>query len=146
LELLIPESYVSNISERLSLYSQLDNIKDEPELKKFTEGMVDRFGPMPDPVKDLIETVRLRWIAEKLGFEKLTLKNDTMKCYFIPSDNEAYYKSETFGNILKFVQLHSKKCKMRELKNKLILSVEEVSGVQEAIQILTNMQLQAVDK
>src|SRR5690606_2415854 len=142
LELLIPETYINNISERLSLYSTLDNIKDEDGLKSFTEGLADRFGPLPDPVKDLVETVRLRWMAEKLGFEKLSIKNDTMRCYFVGSDNERYYKSEVFGNILQFVQQHSRKCKMKEQKHRLILIVEEVTGIKDAISFLSGMQLQ----
>ncbi len=144
LELLIPETYIHNISERLSLYSTLDNIKDEEGLKAFTEGMADRFGPLPDPVKDLVQTVRLRWKAVTLGFEKLTIKNETMRCYFVGSDNEKYYKSEVFGNILQFVQQHSRKCKMKEQKNKLILIVEEVAGIEEAIAFLNEMQLQPI--
>ncbi len=144
LELLIPETYISNISERLSLYSTLDNIKDEEGLKAFTEGLADRFGSLPDPVKDLVQTVRLRWKAEKLGFEKLTIKNETMRCYFVGSDNERYYKSEVFGNILQFVQQQNKKCKMKEQKNRLMLIVEDVAGIEEAIAFLNEMQLQPI--
>ena len=139
LEILIPETYISNISERLSLYSKLDNLKDELELEKFVQSLTDRFGPMPEAVKSLIETVRLRWLAEKLGFEKLMLKNDNMKAHFVPSDNEAYYKSETFGQILKYVQTHPRKCRMREHKKRLILTVEEVHSVEDGMEILKAM-------
>lgn len=144
LELLIPETYISNISERLNLYSTLDNIKDEVGLKSFMDGLADRFGPLPDPVKDLVQTVRLRWKAEKLGFEKLSIKNETMRCYFVSSENEMYYKSDVFGNIIQFVQQHSKKCKMKELKNKLILIVDEVAEIEDAIAFLSEMQLQPI--
>ena len=82
LEIFIPDSYVSNISERLSLYSKLDSIKNEEKLQEFINSMIDRFGPLPDSVCDLIETVRLRWIAERLGFEKVMIKNQALKCYF----------------------------------------------------------------
>ena len=139
LEILIPETYVANISERLSLYSKLDNLKSELELEKFIQSMRDRFGPLPEPVKDLIETVRLRWLAEKLGFEKLMLKNENMKGYFVPSDNEAYYKSETFGHILKYVQSHPRKCRMKEHKKRLILTVEDVVNVEQGKEILKAM-------
>lgn len=144
LELLFPETYVNNISERLNLYSKLDNIKDEKGLKAFTEALLDRFGPMPEAVKNLIETVRLRWKAEKLGFEKLTIKNETMRCYFVPSDNEKYYKSEIFGNILRFVQLHTQTCKMKEQKNRLVLIISEVEEIQDAIALLSEMELQPI--
>lgn len=99
LAVIIPETYVSNISERLSLYSTLDNIKTEEELEKYRASIIDRFGPLPEEVKDLVETVKLRWLAEGLGFEKLTIKNGTMKGYFV-QNNDAYYKSDIFGKIL----------------------------------------------
>lgn len=139
LEILIPETYVANISERLNLYSKIDNIKNEEDLEKFSLSIIDRFGPLPDPVKDLIDTVRLRWKAETCGFERLTLKNELMKCYFLPSDNEAYYKSPIFGKVIKYVQKNPRKCKMREVKNRLILTLEEVGSIKEAKGILDDM-------
>ncbi|CAN5435634.1 transcription-repair coupling factor [soil metagenome] len=132
LEILIPESYVNNISERLNLYSKLDNIKNEDGLEKFTHSIIDRFGPLPSPVIDLIDTVRLRWKAENCGFEKLTLKNGSLKGYFLSPENEAYYKSDTFGKIIKFVQNFPRKCKMREIKNRLILTIEDIGSIKEA--------------
>lgn len=79
LEILIPEWYVSNISERLQLYSRLDNIKEEGELAAFIDELRDRFGEPPPPVHELIQSVRLRWLAEQAGFERIVLKNDVMK-------------------------------------------------------------------
>ncbi|MEP2773618.1 MAG: transcription-repair coupling factor [Fulvivirga sp.] len=139
LEVIIPDDYVGNISERLSLYAKLDNLKEEEKLEEFKASMIDRFGPMPDSVKELIETVRLRWMAEKLGFEKVSLKNEKMKCYFVTSDNEAYFKSEIFGGILAFVQTHPRKCRLKELKNKLLLVVDEVLSVAEAKTVMTQL-------
>ncbi len=136
LELIIPENYVTNISERLALYSKLDNLKTEDELVKFAESMVDRFGSLPDTVQDLIETVRLRWLAEELGFEKLTLKGEKMKAYLETENNESYFKSETFGYILSYVQQHPKQCRLKEYKTKLILTFDEVRTVDEAKLIL----------
>ncbi|MGY6742889.1 MAG: transcription-repair coupling factor [Cecembia sp.] len=131
-ELLIPETYVSNISERLNLYSKLDNIKKEEELQQYATSIEDRFGPVPDVVNDLFETVRLRWLAEQLGFEKLALKNELMKCYFVPSSKESYYKSDTFGKILRYIQTQPKYCKIKEVKGRLILNVSGVKTVQKA--------------
>ncbi len=136
LEILIPETYVSNISERLSLYTQLDNIEDETSLQKFQQGIVDRFGPLPKEVEELIKTVRLRWIALKLGFERISLKNETLRCYFVSGDNEKYYKSEVFGGILAYVQQHPKLCRMKEMKSKLMLILQEVQSVDQAIRLL----------
>ncbi len=139
LELLIPDDYVDNISERLSLYNTLDNIKDEEELLNFMTSLRDRFGPIPAPVEELAETVRLRWLAEDLGFEKLSLKNDKLKAYFMSSDNEAYFKSDVFGSILHYIQRNPRKCRMKDIKGRLILTVNEVSKVGDAISILSHM-------
>ena len=101
--------------------------------------MIDRFGPLPDSVCDLIETVRLRWIAERLGFEKVMIKNQALKCYFLPSDNEAYFQSTVFGKILTYAQMHPKRCKMKEYKARLILKIEEVLSIEEAKSIFQEM-------
>ena len=81
LEIVIPDTYINNTSERLQLYSRLDNIKDEEQLEKFTGEIKDRFGPLPPSVQELINSVRLRWYGERLGFEKLTLKGDKLRAY-----------------------------------------------------------------
>ena len=139
MELLIPEDYVTNISERLSLYSKLDNIKTEEELDRFATSLSDRFGPLPEAVGSLLETVRLRWLAEKLGFEKLVLKSGQMKCYFVPSTRESYFKSDIFGNIIRFIQSQGKFCKIKEHKNRLILTISGIKSVDKAKQWLGEM-------
>lgn len=141
LELLIPESYVNNISERLGLYSKLDALQKEDELDQFGQMLQDRFGPAPQEVQDLMETVRLRWQAEELGIEKLVLKASQMKCYLLPSSKESFYNSPIFGNIMKFAQLHPKSCKIKEHKNRLILSVDQVLSIQKAQHLLKEMKI-----
>ena len=141
LELLIPESYVSNISERLGLYSKLDGLEKEEELDQFGQMLQDRFGPAPQAVQDLMETVRLRWQAEELGIEKLVLKASQMKCYLLPSSKESFYNSSVFGNMMKFAQQHPKSCKIKEHKNRLILSVDQVLSIQKAQHLLREMKI-----
>jgi transcription-repair coupling factor (superfamily II helicase) len=136
LSILIPDTYVNNISERLSLYSTIDNIKNETELEEFTKGLTDRFGPLPKEVIDLIETIKLRWLAQELGFEKLTIKNEVMRCQFVPSERTSYYTSDIFGTILTFVQTHSRNCKMKEVNKKLLLIISEIQSIEQALQIL----------
>jgi transcription-repair coupling factor (superfamily II helicase) len=114
LEVLIPDSYINNTSERLQLYSTLDNIKDEKSLLDFRDSLKDRFGSLPDSVEQLINTVRLRWMGEALGFEKLSLKNEKLRGYFVTGNNE-YFKSEIFGRVLSFVQTHTKRCRMKDM-------------------------------
>ncbi len=135
LEILIPDTYISNTSERLQLYATLDNIKDENGLLGFRDSLKDRFGVLPDSVEQLINSVRLRWIGETLGFEKLSLKNEKLRGYFI-SGNDEYFKSDLFGKILTFVQGHTKRCRMKESAGKLILTIESIPSVDAAIEIL----------
>ncbi|WP_309923762.1 MULTISPECIES: transcription-repair coupling factor [unclassified Arcicella] len=131
MQVLIPEKYVSSISERLSLYTQLDDMKDEEELLKFEAMITDRFGPIPPQMSDLIEIVRVRWIAESLGMEKILLKSNNLKCYFVPSENEKYYKSAVFGKVLEYVKQHSRKCSLKEVKGKLMLYFDKVTSIEE---------------
>ena len=100
---------------------------------------MDRFGPFPQVVNDLMETVRLRWLAEKLGIEKLVLKGRQMKCYLLPSSRDDFYSSAVFGKIMKFAQGHSKDCKIKEHKNRLILTLEGVPTIQKAQKMLLEM-------
>jgi len=131
MQVLIPEKYVSSISERLSLYTQLDDMKDEEELVKFEAMITDRFGPIPPQMSDLIEIVRVRWIAESLGMEKILLKSNNLKCYFVPSENEKYYKSAVFGKVIEYVKQHSRKCSLKEVKGKLMLYFDKVTSIEE---------------
>src|SRR5690606_4370877 len=114
------------------------------ELAEFRMSVVDRFGPAPKEVKALFETVQLRWLAEKLGFEKLVLKKGQIKCYFVPPSNERYFQSPVFGNIMKFIQTEARKCKIKEHKNRLILTIADVNSVVKAKEWLENMKCQEV--
>jgi transcription-repair coupling factor (superfamily II helicase) len=138
LEILMPETYVNNTSERLQLYSRLDNIKDEAQLDKFSAELSDRFGEMPAPVNELINSVRLRWLGEELGFEKISLKNDRLRGYFV-TNNDLYFNSEVFGKILHFVQTHPRLCKMKDQAGKAMLVIEEVKSVDSAIELFHHM-------
>src|SRR5438045_3891745 len=109
LEILIPDEYVESITERLSLYTRLDNSDSEDELREMREELVDRFGPMPPQVEDLFITVRCRKIGVELGFERLILKNDALRCYFINRPDSPYFESETFKRILSFIQTQTNK-------------------------------------
>ena len=131
---------MKNISERLSLYTQIDNINDEKSLDEFSTSVEDRFGRLPEEVKDLFKTVRLRWLAMQLGFEKLTLKKGKLKCNFLPSEQEDYYKSETFGTIIAFVQQNSKSCQLKEVRDKLILTIDNIPSIDMAIEKLAAIQ------
>jgi len=133
LEVLIPDSYVSNIAERLSLYKELDSITDEESLLVFQNMLIDRFGPVSVQTQELINTLRLRWIASKLGMEKIVLKESLLKAYFVSNPESSYYQSEVFTGIITFVKEHPHFCKLRESNNKLIIVISNINSVAEAL-------------
>jgi transcription-repair coupling factor (superfamily II helicase) len=136
---LIPEPYVKNISERLSLYTRLDNLKGEDELNAFEAELLDRFGSLPLEVQNLLRTVRLRLEAENLHFEKLTLKNNTMKGYFVSSQNDKFFQSPKFGKVIDYIQKHPKRTALKDSKGKLILTCQGVNSLSDAQSILEEL-------
>lgn len=139
MELMIPDGYITNITERLSLYKELDSAKDEVALNDFREKLIDRFGPLPYQTQELINAVQVRWMAKKIGFERLLLKNKRMVGYFIANEESPFFQSKIFSQVLKFVQSNPDTCKMREKNNKLTLSFEKISKVNTALLVLQNM-------
>jgi transcription-repair coupling factor (superfamily II helicase) len=139
LEVLIPETYVANISERLNLYSKLDNVKSRENLETLQASIIDRFGPLPREVVQLIEIVKLRWDAQEMGFEKLTIKRETMKGYLPAEGNEKYFQSEVFGNVLGYVQAHSKTARLKDTKDKLIVIFDNVKTIKQAREIFAEL-------
>jgi len=132
LQILIPEDYVSNISERLRLYNELDVIDNDKDLEEFRSSLTDRFGTIPPEAEELINSVRLRWRAQRLGLEKLTLKNGNLKGYFLSGDNQAFYNSDSFGKVLKYIQSNPAQCRMQDVKGRPILTIKDVASVDAA--------------
>ncbi|HMI77466.1 MAG TPA: TRCF domain-containing protein, partial [Ferruginibacter sp.] len=140
LEILIPDSYVESITERLSLYSRLDNCETEKDLLDFHAEMTDRFGPIPPQVEDLFTTVRCRKIAVELGFEKMFLKNETLKCFFVGNPDSPYFQSSTFTGILQFLQTGTNKGKLKQVGKNGILIVEDIRTMSDLYNFLLSMQ------
>lgn len=136
LEVLIPDDYVTNITERYNLYTDLSKLENESQLEEFSKQLHDRFGPVPRQVKELLNTLKLQWLGKAIGFEKISLKKNTLKGYFIPDKQSAYYETEQFSKLLQFVQSHAGRCNLKEVKNTLRLAIEYVSSLDEAIQLL----------
>lgn len=126
LEILIPESYVDNITERLSLYTQLDDLEEDAELEQFAAELTDRFGPIPPQVQELLTTIRSRWLAKELGFEKLILKNKQLRLYFISDPDSAYFESDTFNAILDFIQKSVNNARLKQVGKNFMLVVENI--------------------
>ena len=136
LEVRIPEDYVNNVAERLSLYQELDNLQDKSALSEYRKNLIDRFGPVPHQVEDLFLSMELRWMAREIGFEKLVFKMGKMIGYFIANQDSAYYQSPRFTQVLKYMQTHPKGVSMSEKNNKLRLVYDQVKTMTEAIQHL----------
>jgi len=139
LEILIPDSYVESITERLSLYTRLDNCETENELTGFHQEMEDRFGPVPQPVEDLFTTIRCREAAIFLGFEKMFLKNETLKCFFVNNPDSPYFQSDTFNGILQFLQTGTNKARLKQVGKNGILVVEDVRDMDTLWRFLSKM-------
>ncbi len=139
LEILIPDDYVESITERLSLYTRLDNCEKEETLQEFHHEMTDRFGPMPAPVEDLFTTVRCRWLAVDLGFEKMTLKDQTLRCYFINRPDSPYFESDLFKQLLAYLQTGTNKARLKQTGKMFLLVVDSVRDMSEMQRFLSLM-------
>jgi transcription-repair coupling factor (superfamily II helicase) len=139
LEILIPDSYVESIAERLSLYSRLDNCEEEDELQAFHLEMIDRFGPMPSEVDDLFTTVRCRWKAVEIGFEKMTLKQETLRCYFINRPDSPYFESVLFKNVLAYLQTGTNKARLKQAGKNFLLVVDDIKDMDAMLRFLDGM-------
>ena len=142
-ELLFPDDYINNITERLNLYTKLNAIKTEEELTKFEAEIIDRFGELPTQVSDLLDSVRLKWLATKMGLEKLIMKQGKLIGYFIQDQQSGFYQSNDFSKVLQFVQMNAGKCKMKEKKTRnglrLLITFENIKTTQQALTALSNI-------
>ncbi|MBP9152837.1 MAG: transcription-repair coupling factor, partial [Flavobacteriales bacterium] len=139
LEILLPDQYVNSIAERLGLYRELDDIQDEAKLREFEKRVIDRFGPIPKQGIQLMDTIRLRWLAASIGFEKLILKNQKLICYFVSDPESDYFQGPVFSQVLLFVKNNPRICVMRQKNDKLTLAFEDTATISGAIQKLSPM-------
>ncbi len=142
LEILIPDNYISNITERLSLYKELDNLETEEALLAFQEQLIDRFGPVPAETQELLNAIRLRRLAKAIGIEKLILKNQLMTGHFLSNEASPYYQSEIFTAVLKYVQSHTQSSRMKEGSGKLTITFQNVKSVSDALKVLRGMNIE----
>ena len=113
LQLCFPQEYVENISERITLYKELDGLRNEDELTAYKKRLIDRFGPLPEQAEELLNVVRLRWLCCQMGIEKIYLKGERMTLYFI-TNSDKYWQSEMFGKILLFAAQRPDRCQAVE--------------------------------
>ena len=129
LEILIPDTYVENIGERLSIYTQLDDLENEESLQVFASEMQDRFGPIPQQVEELFTTLRCRWIAKDLGFEKLILKNTQLRLYFINNPESPYFESSVFQGIMSFIQTMVRNARLKQTGKNFLLVADDMKNM-----------------
>ncbi|TDE06655.1 transcription-repair coupling factor [Flavobacterium hiemivividum] len=139
-ELLFSDEYINNISERLSLYSELSAVKNEEELQVFQTKLIDRFGPMPPRAIALMNSIRIKWIATQVGIEKLVMKQGKMIGYFVSDQQSDYYQSKRFTSVMDFVTKNSSICKIKEKETKnglrLLLTFDNVKSTRRALELM----------
>ena len=121
------------------MYSRLDNCENEKDLADFHKEMIDRFGPIPSQVEDLFTTVRCRKLAVDLGFEKMILKDNTLKCFFVANADSPYFNSETFTKILNFIQTQTNKARLKQVGRNGILIVKDIHTMKAMYEFLKKM-------
>ncbi|MDG1042076.1 MAG: transcription-repair coupling factor [Flavobacteriaceae bacterium] len=138
--LLFPDDYINNITERLSLYTQLNTLKNEADLQRFERDLVDRFGALPTQVVDLLDSVRIKWLATTLGFEKIVMKNQKLVGFFVSDQESRFYQSIHFSKVLQYVQAHPQTCTVKEKQMRvglrLLMSFSNINSVQQGLQAL----------
>jgi len=144
LEILIPDSYVDSITERLSLYTRLDNCETEDDLQQFKAELIDRFGPIPQTVDDLFVTIRCRKLAVELGFEKMTLKDNTLRCYFINKNDSPYFESAIFQQMLAYLQTEVNNATLKQVAKNFLLVATGIKSMEAMHRFLQRMHQQIV--
>jgi transcription-repair coupling factor (superfamily II helicase) len=140
-ELRIPEDYINNVAERLSIYQELDGLSTTEQLEQHKQQLIDRFGPMPRVVKELFHSFELRWLAEAIGFERLVIKSGSMIGYFVANSQSKYYDSPQFTQVLKYVQTQPKDCKLSEKNDRLRMIYSNVMTMDQAFARLKEIDL-----
>ena len=140
-EMMIPDDYINVIQERLNLYTELDQIKNEEDLQAFIDQLRDRFGKIPKQTVELFEGLRVRWICTQLGFERLSLKRNKLRCYFISDPQSSFFETDMFNNILSYVATkgQAKGLTFKKTNNHFIMIKEGVAHLKEAKEILAEL-------
>ncbi len=144
-ELLFPDDYINNITERLNLYTQLNLVKDEVALQKFEKELVDRFGELPVQAEDLLNSVRIKWTGTAIGLEKVVMKKGKLIGYFIADQQSAFYQSAGFTKVLQFAQANSHIAKLKEKQTRnglrLLLVFEGIGSINKALKALSPLEI-----
>jgi transcription-repair coupling factor (superfamily II helicase) len=140
MEVRIPDQYVNQVAERLSLYQSMDNLKDKAELAQFSEQLVDRFGPLPKEVKELLFSFELRWLAESMGLERLVLKSEKLVGHFISNPQSPFYETQQFQELLQNILAKQSGYRLVQKDDKLRLVIEPIRYIKDAFEKLQALQ------
>lgn len=141
LELLIPDDYINNITERMSVYRKLADVNNGQELLEFEEGLIDRFGPIPPSVERLLQSKRLQWAGQDIGLERIVFKQKKLIGYFIGDKNSSFFESPKFTKVLQYIQQNPTRVQMREKKDRLSMVFTNVGSLDKAIQLLEEVMM-----
>ena len=139
LEIMFHDEYISNTSERIRLYKELKEIDSDEALTVYGKKLIDRFGTIPPPAEALLDIVRIKWIAVKIGIEKILLKNSLLIAHFVSDPNSQFYRSSLFVSVMNYVNRKQKQMNMKQKGTKLSLTVSDVKSVKKAIYILNEI-------
>ena len=141
MELMLPNWYVESQTERMALYRELDNIQNERALEEYRKRLTDRFGRIPDEAGNLMTMVRLRWLAQRYGVERLILKRGKMHAYLVSNTKSAFYESKEFETLIQFCMANYKRCALSEKDNKRIVQVSNINSVDDAYNIFNELSI-----
>lgn len=140
LELLFPATYIPNDSERITIYRELDNLGSESDVHLFTKKLEDRFGKIPQEGHELIQVVRLKTFAKKLGIEKIVLKSKRLRLFLVSNIDSPFYQSAAFDKLLTYMQTYPRNCELKETNGKRSMTIKNISNVETACAVLNEMQ------
>ena len=141
-----PTDYIENISERITLYRELDNLHSEDQLLDYRKRLIDRFGVLPQPAEELLDVVRLRWLCCRLGIEKILLKGEHMTMYLV-QHKDAFWQSQVFGNMIQYAATRAERCSLHEERDKKgiktgrrYITITNVKTINGAINLLSKIE------
>ena len=142
-EILFPDDYISSISERMRLYKELDSMSRDEDIDRFGRELEDRFGPMPRPSAELLEVVKIRIRAQKLGVERVLFKNNQVTFYFVSDQKSAFYQSPVFSAIIGWIQTHPRKAQLKQTADKLSMVIKDVKTLADLRALVDDMAAEA---
>lgn len=140
-DMYIPDEYIVGSQERMSCYTDLNNVKNEQELQVFLKNLKDIYGDIPTPLHEIANAIRLKWTATKLGIERIILKKGKMKCYLIQNQDSSYYQSPLFGNLLNYVSQFPVGTNMKQTPQHIIIEFQPFHNCKEAKDKLDHIML-----